>query len=325
MRHTDIAIVGGGLAGSIAAAMLGRAGIDAILIDPHRVYPPDFRCEKLDADQMRVLQKTGLAEFILPVTTANTGMWAARMGRLLDKRPNNQRDIMYDTLVNAARSAIPESTPFLTEKVSALQANADRQIIALSNGEEISARLIVLATGLNNALRQSLGIEREVLSACHSVSIGFDMVPVGRPRFAFPALDYYAERPSDRLAYLTLFPMGSVMRANFFTYRDAHDPWLKRMRSETNDAVFEVLPNLRKIVGDFAVVGDVKIRPVDLMRVKNFRRSGVVVVGDAFATSCPAAGTGTDKVFTDVERLCNHYIPLWLKTPGMATAKISAF
>jgi 2-polyprenyl-6-methoxyphenol hydroxylase-like FAD-dependent oxidoreductase len=157
------------------------------------------------------------------------------------------------------------------------------------------------------------------------VSIGFDMVPVGRPRFAFPALDYYAERPSDRLAYLTLFPMGSVMRANFFTYRDAHDPWLKRMRSETNDAVFEVLPNLRKIVGDFAVVGDVKIRPVDLMRVKNFRRSGVVVVGDAFATSCPAAGTGTDKVFTDVERLCNHYIPLWLKTPGMATAKISAF
>ena len=50
-----------------------------------------------------------------------------------------------------------------------------------------------------------------------------------------------------------------------------------------------------------------------------------MVVGDAFATSCPAAGTGTDKVFTDVERLCNHYIPLWLKTPGMATAKISAF
>ena len=52
MRHTDIAIVGGGLAGSTAAAMLGRAGIDAVLIDPHTVYPPDFRCEKLDASQV---------------------------------------------------------------------------------------------------------------------------------------------------------------------------------------------------------------------------------------------------------------------------------
>jgi hypothetical protein len=36
MRHTDIVIAGGGLAGSTAAAMLGRAGIDAILIDSHK-------------------------------------------------------------------------------------------------------------------------------------------------------------------------------------------------------------------------------------------------------------------------------------------------
>ena len=34
MRYTDIAIIGGGLAGSTAAAMLGRAGIASVLIDP---------------------------------------------------------------------------------------------------------------------------------------------------------------------------------------------------------------------------------------------------------------------------------------------------
>ena len=47
MRYTDIAIIGGGLAGSTAAAMLGRAGISAVLIDPHETYPADFRVEKL--------------------------------------------------------------------------------------------------------------------------------------------------------------------------------------------------------------------------------------------------------------------------------------
>ena len=47
MKYTDIAIIGGGLAGSTAAAMLGRAGIATVLIDPHPVYPPDFRVEKL--------------------------------------------------------------------------------------------------------------------------------------------------------------------------------------------------------------------------------------------------------------------------------------
>ena len=59
---TDVAIIGGGLAGSLAAAMLGRAGIDAVLIDPRPEYPPDFRCEKLDGDQVTLLKKTGLAD-----------------------------------------------------------------------------------------------------------------------------------------------------------------------------------------------------------------------------------------------------------------------
>ena len=48
MRQTDVVIAGGGLAGSLAAAMLGRAGIDAVMVDPHEVYPAEFRCEKLD-------------------------------------------------------------------------------------------------------------------------------------------------------------------------------------------------------------------------------------------------------------------------------------
>jgi len=52
---------------------------------------------------------------------------------------------------------------------------------------------------------------------------------------------------------------------------------------------------------------------------------GVVLVGDAFSTSCPAAGTGTGKVFTDVKRLCNVYVPRWLATPGMGAEKIAAF
>src|SRR5438045_4113667 len=61
-RHTDVVIAGGGLAGSLSAAMLGRAGINAMLVDPHPVYPPDFRCEKLDGAQLQTLQLTGLAD-----------------------------------------------------------------------------------------------------------------------------------------------------------------------------------------------------------------------------------------------------------------------
>jgi flavin-dependent dehydrogenase len=37
MKYADVAIIGGGLAGSTAAAMLGRASIAAVLIDPHPI------------------------------------------------------------------------------------------------------------------------------------------------------------------------------------------------------------------------------------------------------------------------------------------------
>ena len=232
MRYTDIAIVGGGLAGSTAAAMLGRAGIPAILIDPHPVYRPDFRVEKLSGhQQLERFRKTGIAEAVLRSATHDGENWIARFGYLLDKKPSQQFGIMYDALVNAIRAEIPPaaSKP-IHAKATAIKTSAERQKLTLSNGEEISARLVVLANGLNVGLRHTLGIERQIVSACHSISLGFDMAPVGRPAFDFPALTYFSERSSDRIPYLTLFPVGNTMRANLFTYREMDDPWLRQMR-----------------------------------------------------------------------------------------------
>jgi 2-polyprenyl-6-methoxyphenol hydroxylase-like FAD-dependent oxidoreductase len=324
MRDTDIAIVGGGLAGSTAAAMLGRAGIRAVLIDPHAVYPPDFRCEKLDASQVALLQQTGLAGPVLRAATADDEICVARFGRLIDRRPNAQYDLFYDALVNAMRAEIPPATPFIHGKANAISTSPGRQTLTLSTGENISTRLVVLANGLNIALRHQLGIAREVLSACHSISIGFNLAPVGRRSFDFHALTYFPERVSDRMAYLTLFPIGSVMRANLFIYRDMQDPWLQEIRRAPEAALHALMPGLRKLTGAVNVT-DVKIRPVDLVVSTNFRQAGIVLIGDAFATSCPAAGTGCNKVFTDVERLCNHHIPRWLATDGMGADKIAAF
>jgi hypothetical protein len=122
-----------------------------------------------------------------------------------------------------------------------------------------------------------------------------------------------------------LFPIGNVTRANLFTYRDMDDPWLRQMRVAPQDSLFALMPALREMIGDFSVSSQIKIRPVDLYVTHGHRQPGVVLVGDAFATSCPAAGTGARKVLTDVERLCNVHIPKWLRSDGMDTGKISTF
>jgi 2-polyprenyl-6-methoxyphenol hydroxylase-like FAD-dependent oxidoreductase len=326
MRYTDIAIIGGGLAGSTAAAMLGRAGIAAILIDPHPIFPPDFRVEKLSGhEQLQRFRKTGLAEAVLRKATLDGQNWIARFGYLLDKAPSQQFGIMYDALINAIRAEIPDGVDRIFAKALSVTTSDDRQKIVLSNDETVSARLVVLANGLNVGLRQTLGIERRIVSACHSISIGFDIAPVGRRAFDFGALTYFSERRSDLIPYISLFPVGDRMRANLFTYRDMNDPWLRELKLFPAKTLNEALPRLKRITGEFAVSGELRMRPADLYVNSGYRQAGVVLVGDAFESTCPVTGTGTDKVFTDVERLCNVHIPAWLPTDGMGAEKIAAY
>jgi 2-polyprenyl-6-methoxyphenol hydroxylase-like FAD-dependent oxidoreductase len=325
MRYTDVAIVGGGLAGSTAAAMLGRAGISALLIDPHPDYPPELRCEKLSGEQLDLLRKTGLAEATLRSTTLDGEVWEARFGYVVAKRTSDQHGVMYDTLVNAVRAQIPGDVGTIRAKASAISNSAERQKVVLSNGEEISARLVVLANGLNIGLRHTLGIQRRVISECHSITLGFNVEPVGRTAFDFPALTYWPKRSSSRLAYLSIFPIGGAMRANIMVYREMTDPWLPGFRQAPEATMLATMPGLQHMMGGFKVSGPVKIRPADLCVTEGALQPGVVLVGDAFSTSCPAAGTGTTKVFTDVGRLCNVYIPQWLASDGMDAEKIAGF
>jgi len=235
MRHAEIAIVGGGLAGSTAAVMLGRAGHNAVVIDPHAIYPDDFRCEKLDASQIALLRMTGVAEAVHRAATIDKEVWIGRSGHIVEKRPSAQWDILYGDLVNVIRAEIPPAVGVIHGKVTAVSTGAEHQQVALSNGEQICARLVIMANGLNIGLRENLGIKREVTSLCHSISIGFWIKPAERGSFPFRALTYYTEDASSRVAYVTMFPIGSMMRANLFVYRDMHERKKAPQKPELSD------------------------------------------------------------------------------------------
>ena len=118
MFDVNVGIIGGGIAGSLAAAMLGRAGISTALIDIHERYPEDFRAEKIQQRQIDLLVKTGLAPEIVAVGVPIDLSWIACKGRLVDKQPIRESGIAYSDLVNLTRSLIPPKVAFIHGKVS---------------------------------------------------------------------------------------------------------------------------------------------------------------------------------------------------------------
>lgn len=321
----DVAIVGGGFAGSLAAALLGRDGRRVALIDVNNVYPPDFRCEKLANDQPKLLRELGLFDALDGISTPIDTMHVARFGRLVERMPSQEYGFLYQDLVNAVRKRIPSSVDRIVGRVEDVVASDDRQRVVLASGGVIEARLVILAAGPLDSLQQKLGIARRTIRNGHSLTIGFDVAPAEGATFPFPALTYYGDRLAQRIGYVSLFPLGNVMRANLFCYRGHDADWARAFRQNPRDMLFESLPGLQQLTGDIVVTSKAQVRRTDLYASENHRRGGVVLVGDAFQGSCPATGTGTTRVMTDVGRLCRRYLPQWLATPGMGPEKIAQF
>lgn len=319
----DAAIVGGGLAGSLAATLLARAGRSAAVIDLHAVYPPDFRAEQLVGQQVSELERMGLLGDLLGSERPVDRAVVAHRGRILGQADAPHYSIRYENLVSRARASIPRSVPVLSGRVVDVRTGFDVQEVVLADGRQVRSRLVIMAGGLQVSLLRRMGFEHRRIRDAHSLIFGFGVAPA--QQLPYPVLVYQGEWAAERIDYLSMFPMDGAIRANLFTYREARDPWAQEFRRSPQEGLRRVMPRLEKVLGPFRVTGPVSTRVIDLYAVSNPVRDGIVLVGDAYQTSCPAAGTGISRLLTDIECLCKAHIPAWLASPGMAAEKIASF
>jgi len=322
--EVDVAIVGAGLAGTVLALSLARAGRKIALVDPHRIHHDEFRAEKTRAEQMGLFEKLGLGPVFRSLVTPMTDINVFRFGQFFERKDSPEFAFSYTPLVNGLRAALPSQVPLTVGKVAEVSTGPDRQRLVLTDGSVIDARLLVVATGYSEVVRRAIGVERIEESKAHSLSIGFDLA-ITPQEFGLQSLTFYGRRIADRIAFLTIFRIGERMRANMFVYRTVADPWVRSFREDPQKMLLELMPEIAARCGNFAVASEVEVRQVSLTTTQGHRRDGVVFIGDAFATTCPAQGDGIHRVLTDVDCLSSTHIPAWLETPGMAADKISAF
>jgi 2-polyprenyl-6-methoxyphenol hydroxylase-like FAD-dependent oxidoreductase len=311
-----ILIVGGGMAGSLLALVLGRAGHVVSLIDLRRDPPSDFRNEKLGIDQIAHLDALGV------LSCFEEACWGEATTADAPRPPLKDCGARYDRWIARIRAALPPTVTFVEGKVDEIETSDDRQTVILTTGERLDGRLVALATGRGERLRAGLGVERRTFSERHSLCLGFSVaVPADRQIEARIRHGKFG----DRIAYATVFPMLGEIRVNVFSYRDLDDPWVGRMRADPVGVLSETLPDLAPILAGLEVVRKLEARSTDLYGVRGQVRPGVVLLGDAFHAPCPASGTGMSRILNDVDRLANLHIPQWTATPGMGRDKIAAF
>lgn len=325
MSEFDVVIVGAGLAGASAAAILGRQPLRVAIVDPRETYPPAFKAEKIEPDQAALFRELEMMEGLLSVATSIRTIDEAHAGRVLNRRTIEQYGVSYEVMVNAVRDQIPSEVERLVGRVSEVRGPGQYQEVRLDSGQAVRARLVVVATGTSPRLPKTLGFSRRVIRNEHSLCSGFDVRAQTGSGFDFDSLTYWGDRLAEGIDYVTFFPIRDRMRVNLFAYRRPSEEWVRQLARDPFGTLRSSAPRMERVTGKWAPSGKVENYSIDLYVTEAPARDGVILIGDAFQSVCPATGTGLSKVLTDVLRACHTYIPRWLNGPAVTAANTAEY
>jgi 3-(3-hydroxy-phenyl)propionate hydroxylase len=168
----DVAIVGFGPTGAVAAALLGQAGHRVWVCDRSREVYPKPRAIALDHEIMRVFQQLGLAAVIEPHTEPFTdscfygvdGRLIRRMTMVAPPYPQAWTPSMVftqpavDAEVRAAVAWLPNVQVELGVEVTGLLQDAATATLTLAGGRRVAARWVIGCDGASSTLRGLTGL-----------------------------------------------------------------------------------------------------------------------------------------------------------------------
>jgi len=306
-------IAGGGPAGMMLGYLLGRAGVDTVVLEKHMDFLRDFRGDTVHPSTMQIMHELGLLEDFL-------------------RRPHSEirafsADIGHRTFKVADFERVPTRCRFI-----ALMPQWDFLDFLLEKGRRFTALKVMMraqVTGLIQASGHVLGVRATTMDGALEVNaqlvVGCDgRSSTVRSAAALPVQDLGA--PIDvlwfRLSKRSGDPqqvLGHLESGKMVVTIDRNDYWqcayviAKGSAERVQDAGIEAFRRsvadgaqfLADRVRELQSFDDVKLLSVSVDRLLKWFRPGLLCIGDAAHAMSPVGGVGINLAIQDAVASAN--------------------
>jgi 2-polyprenyl-6-methoxyphenol hydroxylase-like FAD-dependent oxidoreductase len=311
--ETTCCVVGGGPAGVMLGYLLARGGVAVTVLEKHKDFFRDFRGDTVHPSTLEVMHELGLLEDFLKLPHQELTSVGGVVGDYAFQGPSFRRVPTHCKFVALMPqwdflnflSSHAENFPSFNLKmkyeavdllrdsgrVIGVQAKTPRGTV------EIRADLVVACDGRHSTIRQAAGLE--------AIESG---VPIDVLWFRISRTGNDPEQLFGNINYgkaLVLIPRGDYFQSGLIIRKGSFEEIQRRGLDEFRADIARIAPYLADRVGELQDWEQIKLLSVQINRLRQWHRPGLLCIGDAAHAMSPAGGVGINLAIQDAVATAN--------------------
>jgi 2-polyprenyl-6-methoxyphenol hydroxylase-like FAD-dependent oxidoreductase len=311
--QTHCCIVGGGPAGMMLGYLLGRAGIETLVLEKHADFFRDFRGDTVHPSTLQVMDELGLIDGFLKLPHqqlqkmdglfGEESVRVADLGRLHVKYPFIAMMPQWDFLnfLRESGKRFASLQVMMNADATDLIRSGDRIVGVTADTPdgplEIHAGLTIGCDGRHSTVRERAGLEVEEIGA------PMDVLWFRVGRRANETENLFARVQTGKM--LVTFDRGDYWQCAYVIAKGQFDAVKARGLDAFRNDVIGMAPVLSSGISDVKSWDDVKLLTVAINRLKRWTRPGLLCIGDAAHAMSPVGGVGVNLAIQDAVATAN--------------------
>ena len=310
---TRCCVVGGGPAGMMLGYLLGRAGVDVVVLEKHADFFRDFRGDTVHPSTLQVMDELGLIDGFLKLPHQRIqkmdGIFGGQSVRVADLsrlkvkypfiammpqwdflnflRESGKRFVSLKVLMNT------EATDLLRrgDTIAGVRATTPDGPI------EIAADLTIACDGRHSTVRERAGL------AVEDIGVPMDVLWFRVARRPDETENLFARVEHGKM--MVTFDRGDYWQCAYVIPKGQYEAVKARGLPALINDILQLAPILKAGMADVKSFDDFKLLTVAINRLTRWTRPGLLCIGDAAHAMSPIGGVGVNLAVQDAVATAN--------------------